>query len=145
VVEPTVEPLDSMADVVMADPEAVVVTVPVALVTVAVSVVVTPPVAAMKKFSKFYQLQTRRIGLTAVGSTEGDSRANGRSIGTTDSGGAVTDTIHEIGVLAQASGISGRASKGWSLLEHVVDTGLLEKCQHWNGDLLVRDLDMPPN
>jgi hypothetical protein len=40
--------------------------------------------------------------------------------------GAVADTVAKVLVLAEASGIGGGASKGWSQGEHVVDAGLLE-------------------
>lgn len=46
-------------------------------------------------------------------------------IGTASGVGAVTNTISEVDVLAQASGIRSGASEGWGQAEHVVDACLL--------------------
>lgn len=50
-----------------------------------------------------------------------------RNSGTASLVGAVTKTISEVNVLAQASSVRGRASERWSQVEHIVDTCLLQK------------------
>lgn len=64
---------------------------------------------------------TRAVALSIL-----DGRASVAS--TADGGGAITDTILEVVVLAQASRIVGSASQRGGQGEHVVDASLLVKC-----------------
>lgn len=70
-------------------------------------------------------LQTQVILTGAVGSTVRDDRCG--DLGRTTGGvGAVTNTVSEVGIFAEAGRVGRRASKGWGEGEHVVDAGLLE-------------------
>jgi hypothetical protein len=65
----------------------------------------------------------------AVAGAKGNDLLGGLS--TADGVGAVTDAVLEVVVLAQACGIIGLAAEGGSQGDHVVDAGLLERCEPW--------------
>jgi hypothetical protein len=67
----------------------------------------------------------------AVANSIGD---NGAGDGlTTGLVGAITKTVPEVGVLAQAGRVVVRASERGAQCNHVVDAELLERCEPWHG------------
>jgi hypothetical protein len=68
-------------------------------------------------------LTKRKRELTlAEGGAVGDDL---RSVGAAGLVGAVTDTVGEVALVAEAGGISGRAAKGGGLGKHALHTSLL--------------------
>jgi hypothetical protein len=73
------------------------------------------------------QLLSEKCSLLTGAVRCAESNDGAGDIGTASCVGAVTNTVSEVNVFAQAGSIGGRASERWGQAEHVVDTSLLGK------------------